>query len=48
MLKEDVKNILNKLFYDEKLGAGKKSDFIKKVREKYNNRKSTYIHHDLQ
>ena len=36
MLKEDVKNILNKLFYDEKLGAGKKSDFIKKVREKYN------------
>ncbi len=30
MLKEDVKNILNKLFYDEKLGAGKKSDLLKK------------------
>ena len=35
MLTEDSKTILNKLFYEEKLGAGKKADFIKKVKEKY-------------
>ena len=34
MLSEDSKTILNKLFYEEKLGAEKKADFNKKNKGK--------------